>query len=78
MPHAGLLQASISSISSVSHGDTQQDGDTSLCIVQFPIVDPQMHIRRGYPPYDSGIQEDVFVKDCTDKPYVGQARYRPF
>ena len=37
-----------------------------------------MHIRRGYPLYDSGIQEDVFVKDCTDKPYVGQARYQPF
>ena len=67
--HAGIPKSS-----PVSYQDIQQDRDEGLCTLQFPIVDPQMHIRQGYPPYDSGIQEDIFVKDCTDKPYVGQAR----
>ena len=37
-----------------------------------PILDPCIHIRKGYAPYDSGIARDVFIKDVTGKPYVGQ------
>ena len=39
-----------------------------------PILDPPIHIRKGYEPYDSGIKEDVFMKDISGKPYVGQVR----
>ena len=73
--HARLLYAGTSKSGPVSNQYTQQGSDKGMCNVQFPIVDPQMHIRQGYPAYDSGIQQDVFVKDCTDKPYVGQARH---
>ena len=37
-----------------------------------PILDPPIHIKPGYAPYDSGIAQDVFVKDITGNPYVGQ------
>lgn len=37
-----------------------------------PILDPCIHIRKGYAAYDSGIQQDVFLKDVSGKPYVGQ------
>ncbi len=37
-----------------------------------PIIDPPIHIKPGYAPYDSGIAQDVFVKDITGNPYVGQ------
>ena len=37
-----------------------------------PILDPPIHIRPGYAAYDSGIAQDVFVKDITGHPYVGQ------
>ncbi|CAL5222310.1 g4654 [Coccomyxa viridis] len=40
--------------------------------LEFPIVNTQMHIRRGYAPYDLGVQKDVFIKDVTGSPYVGQ------
>ena len=43
-----------------------------MYLVQFPILDTQTHIRQGYPPHDSGIQEDVFIKDVTGQPFVGQ------
>ena len=41
-------------------------------IVQVPILDPQIHIKEGYAPYDEGIKEDVFVKDITGGNYVAQ------
>eukprot|EP00884_Botryococcus_braunii_P003098 jgi/Botrbrau1/1278/Bobra.0163s0061.1 len=37
-----------------------------------PIIDPIIHIKPGYVPYDSGIKEDIFIKDITGKPYVAQ------
>ena len=37
-----------------------------------PILDPCIHIKKGYAPYDAGIKEDVFMKDVTGKPDVGQ------
>ena len=39
-----------------------------------PILDPEIHVRKGYAAYDSGIGNDVFVKDITGRPYVGQVR----
>ncbi|EIE21337.1 hypothetical protein COCSUDRAFT_56560 [Coccomyxa subellipsoidea C-169] len=36
-----------------------------------PILDPNIHIRKGYTPYDSGIKQDN-LKDVSGKPYVGQ------
>ena len=35
-------------------------------------MNTQMHIRQGYAPYDMGIKEDVFIKDVTGSPYIGQ------
>ena len=43
-----------------------------MCMLQFPIVDPQMHTRAGYPPHDTGIQENIFIKDVTGQPFNGQ------
>ena len=37
-----------------------------------PILDSPIHIRPGHAPYDSGIAQDVFMKDFTGRPYVGQ------
>ena len=37
-----------------------------------PILDPNIHVNKGYAAYDSGIARDVFVKDITGHPYVGQ------
>lgn len=37
-----------------------------------PILDPPIHIKQGYGPYDSGIAAGVFVKDITGQPYTGQ------
>ena len=37
-----------------------------------PILDPCIHIAKSYPVYQNGLDEDVFVKDLTGKPYVGQ------
>ena len=39
-----------------------------------PILDPPIHIKPGYAAYDSGIAQDVFVKDITGHPYVGQVK----
>ena len=40
-----------------------------------PILDPEIHVRQGYAAYDSGIAKDVFIKDITGRPYVGQVRF---
>ena len=37
-----------------------------------PILDPPIHIKPGYAAYDSGIAQDVFIKDITGNNYVGQ------
>ena len=37
-----------------------------------PILDPPIHVSPGYPAYDSGIANDVFLKDITGRPFVGQ------
>ncbi|KAK9822226.1 hypothetical protein WJX81_001471 [Elliptochloris bilobata] len=37
-----------------------------------PILDPSIHVNKGYATYDSGIARDVFIKDITGRPYVGQ------
>ena len=39
------------------------------------ILDPCIHAKSDYAPYTSGIAQDVFVKDITGKPYLGQARF---
>lgn len=36
------------------------------------ILDPPIHIKKGYYAYDSGIKNNVFMNDITGKPYVGQ------
>jgi len=36
------------------------------------IVDPGIKVDSGYPAYDRGIQADIFIKDITSKPYLGQ------
>ena len=38
------------------------------------ILDPCIHVSQNYTPYTTGIAQDVFVKDITGKPYLGQAR----
>ena len=37
-----------------------------------PILDPVIHIKKGYKPYDEGLAADVFVKDAAGGPYVAQ------
>lgn len=37
-----------------------------------PILDPAIHVLPGYAPYDTGIAQDVFIKDITGQPYVGE------
>ena len=50
--------------------------DTSLLpAMQVPILDAGIHISAGYTPYDEGIAQDVFIKDVTGQPYVGQVGF---
>ena len=37
-----------------------------------PIVEPVVHVQQGYAVYDSGIKDDVFVKDVRGDNYMGQ------
>lgn len=37
-----------------------------------PILDPFIHLADGYDAYTTGIAEDVFIKDVTGKPFIGQ------
>lgn len=37
-----------------------------------PILDPVIHIKKGYAPYDQGLAADVFVKDAAGGNYVAQ------
>ena len=36
------------------------------------LLDPPIHIKKGYNAYDSGIRNNVFLLDVTGQPYVGQ------
>ena len=36
------------------------------------IVDPGIKVERGYSSYDQGLKDDIFVKDVTGAPYLGQ------
>lgn len=40
------------------------------------ILDPCIHVSQNYTPYTTGIAQDVFVKDITGKPFLGQVRVR--
>ena len=37
-----------------------------------PIIDPGILIDPGYPAYDEGTKEDIWIKDATGQPYAGQ------
>lgn len=37
-----------------------------------PILDPVIHVRKGYKPYDDGMKANVFLNDQTGHPYVAQ------
>merc|ERR1719453_913662 len=37
-----------------------------------PIIDPGIMIYDGYAAYEEGLAQDLFVKDITGKPYLGQ------
>ncbi|KAK9835343.1 hypothetical protein WJX81_003869 [Elliptochloris bilobata] len=37
-----------------------------------PILDPGIHVKPGYAPYESGIKQGVFVRDINEQPFVGQ------
>ena len=37
-----------------------------------PIIDAGIKVDKGYPAYDDGIANDVFVKDAIGAPYIGQ------
>ena len=37
-----------------------------------PILDPVIHVRKGYKPYDDGMKSNVFLNDQTGHPYVAQ------
>jgi alpha-glucosidase (family GH31 glycosyl hydrolase) len=39
-----------------------------------PIVDPGIMVDPGYPAYDSGVRDGVFLMGADQKPYVGQVR----
>ena len=45
----------------------------TVLTVQVPILDPQIHMKPGYAPYDQGIAQGVFIRDMTGQPYFGQA-----
>jgi len=37
-----------------------------------PIIDPGIKVDPGYPAYDIGIREDIFLKDTDGKRYIGK------
>jgi len=41
------------------------------------IVDPGIKVDKGYPAYDRGLKADIFVKDITGMPYLGQVHCTP-
>lgn len=45
------------------------------CMPQVPILDPGIHVKPGYTPYDSGIKQGAFMRDLTGQPFVGQVQH---
>ena len=43
-------------------------------MLQVPILDPGIHVKPGYAPYDSGIKQGVFMRDIAGQPFVGQVQ----
>ena len=41
------------------------------------IVDPGIKVDKGYSAYDQGLKDDIFVKDVTGNPYLGQVSFHP-
>ncbi len=39
-----------------------------------PILDPGIPVLPGYTPYDEGIERDIFIRDVTGQPYIGEVR----
>jgi alpha-D-xyloside xylohydrolase len=39
-----------------------------------PILDPGIHIQEGYKAWEQGRNMDVWIKDISGNPYVGQVR----
>lgn len=39
-----------------------------------PIVDPGVKIDPGYPAYDAGVAEGLFLRGVDERPYVGKVR----
>lgn len=39
-----------------------------------PILDPGIPVLPGYKPYDEGVEKDIFIRDVTGQPYIGEAR----
>ena len=35
------------------------------------MLDPGIHADKGYGPYDTGCEEDVWVQTADGKPYIG-------
>ena len=40
------------------------------------IVDPGIKVDKGYSAYDQGLKDDIFVKDVTGSPYLGQVSFK--
>ena len=38
----------------------------------MPILDPGIPVLPGYKPYDEGIERDIFIRDVTGQPYIGE------
>lgn len=37
----------------------------------MPIVDPGIKVERGYPAYQEGLKEGIFMRDWDGRPYLG-------
>ena len=42
-----------------------------------PILDPGIPVLPGYRPYDEGIEQDIFIRDVTGQPYIGEVSLMP-
>lgn len=44
----------------------------------IPLIDPGVSASEQpgtYPPYDRGIQMNIFVKNSTNQPFIGKVRF---
>ncbi len=37
-----------------------------------PILDPGIPLLPGYKPYEDGIKRNIFLRDVTGSPYIGE------